>query len=189
MIRFAFKEWAAICEALGRGAQALILRKGGIAEEAGEFRPDHARFWLFPTYLHQKADGLKPAAAAWLPQLEAAKPADNTVTLTHYVEVARPFRSARLESLLELDPLHVWSEATVRMRFDYRTPGLFVLPARVYRAPTPVTVVNTPEYDGCKTWVDLEKEWPADGEPVLTDRQFAEVLEKIDGALNGTTRV
>ena len=27
-----FKEWAIVCEALGRGEQSIILRKGGIAE-------------------------------------------------------------------------------------------------------------------------------------------------------------
>ncbi|WP_020472804.1 DUF1802 family protein [Zavarzinella formosa] len=189
MVRFAFKEWAVVCEALGRGEQALILRKGGIAEENGEFRPDHARFWLFPTYLHQKAEGLKPSVAARLHRLEEEKPAGNTVTLTHYVEVARPFRSLRLESLLELDPLHVWSEATVRMRFAYREPGLFVLPARVFRVPEPVTVINKPEYDGCKTWVDLENDWPANGIPVLDDRQFADVLETIDRVLNPVAKV
>lgn len=186
MPRFAFKEWAVICDALSRGEQALILRKGGIAEENGEFRPDHARFWLFPTYLHQKPDGLKATAAARLELLEQTKPTDNTVTLTHYVEVARPFRSMRLELLLGLDTLHVWSESTVRQRLAYREPGLFVLPARVYRAPEPVTIINKPEYDGCKTWVDLEHEWPANGTPVLTDRQFADVLEAIDRGLNPT---
>ena len=36
MLQRAFKEWAVICEALGRGQQALILRKGGIEENAGE---------------------------------------------------------------------------------------------------------------------------------------------------------
>ncbi|MFL6569175.1 MAG: DUF1802 family protein, partial [Chthoniobacterales bacterium] len=27
-----FKEWALVCEALGRGEQRIIIRKGGIAE-------------------------------------------------------------------------------------------------------------------------------------------------------------
>lgn len=189
MPRFAFKEWAVICDALGRGEQALILRKGGIAEENGEFRPDHARFWLFPTYLHQKPEGLKLSVVDRLRELEETKPTDNTVKLTHYVEVARPYRSMRLESLLGLDALHVWSEATVRQRFDYRQPGLFVLPARVYRVPEPVTIINKPEYDGCKTWVDLEHESPANGTPVLTDRQFADVLELIDKTLNPSVYV
>jgi hypothetical protein len=32
MESIAFKEWAIVCEALGRGGQSIILRKGGIAE-------------------------------------------------------------------------------------------------------------------------------------------------------------
>jgi hypothetical protein len=52
-IRTAFKEWAAICRALATGRQDVILRKGGIVEDGGEFRPDHASFLLLPTFLHQ----------------------------------------------------------------------------------------------------------------------------------------
>jgi hypothetical protein len=175
--RFAFKEWAVVCRALAEGRQALILRKGGIAEQGGVFRPDHVRFWLFPTYLHQKPDGLKPFAADWLAEIERIRPPADVVRLTHYVEVPAAFRADRLEQVLALDRWHAWSEATVRQRFEYRGPGLYVLPARVYAIPTPIEVPNRPEYDGCKTWVDLEEELSADGTPVLSDRDFAEMLE------------
>ena len=37
MIRHAFKEWAVICKVLAEGRQALILRKGGIAERFQRF--------------------------------------------------------------------------------------------------------------------------------------------------------
>ena len=33
----AFKEWLGVCEALGSGRQSLILRKGGVAEDGGEY--------------------------------------------------------------------------------------------------------------------------------------------------------
>ncbi len=45
----AFKEWADVCAALLDGRQSLILRKGGIEEGPGGFRPEHAAFWLYPT--------------------------------------------------------------------------------------------------------------------------------------------
>ena len=70
----AFKEWAVICQALGEGRQALILRKGGIAEEGGAFRVEHTRFWLFPTYVHQQSTGIKPEAAPLLHEAEAERP-------------------------------------------------------------------------------------------------------------------
>lgn len=189
MVRFAFKEWASICDALARGEQSIILRKGGIAEENGEFKPDHSRFWLFPTYLHQQANGLKPDAAARLPKLIEGQPTDRTLVLTHYVEVARPYFSLRLDALLQLDALHAWSDQTVTQRFHYRQPGLFVLPARVYQATTPLHVINKPEYDGCKTWVDLESESPNNGTPILSDRQFADTLETLERILNPSTLV
>ncbi len=37
-MRIAFKEWAVIVDALGRGDQILILRKGGISEGRGGFQ-------------------------------------------------------------------------------------------------------------------------------------------------------
>ena len=186
MPRFAFKEWAVVCRALAEGRQALILRKGGIAEEGGTFRPDHSRFWLLPTYLHQKPDGLKSAAAAWLPEVERDRPPAPAIRLTHYVEVPGAYRADRLEQVLDLDRYHVWSEATVRQRFAYRQPGLYVLPARVYAASAPVEVPDRPEYEGCKTWVDFEHEVPAAGSAVVSDRAFADVLEAIDRAIHPT---
>ena len=56
----AFKEWEAIVEALGHGAQIIILRKGGIAEGRAGFKPKHPKFWLFPTGFHQQWEKTKP---------------------------------------------------------------------------------------------------------------------------------
>jgi hypothetical protein len=184
VLRFAFKEWAVVCRALAEGRQAMILRKGGIAEEGGLFRPDHARFWLFPTYLHMKPDGLKPDAAAWLSEVERDRPRADVVRLTHFVEVPGAFRADRLEQVLDLNSLYVWSESTVRARFAYREPGLYVLPARVYASSVAMLMPNRPEYDGCKTWVDLGDPVTASGVPVLSDRAFADVLEAIDRAIH-----
>ena len=49
----AFREWAPVVDALGRGEQIIILRKGGIRENRGEFLVDHREFWLFPTQFHE----------------------------------------------------------------------------------------------------------------------------------------
>ena len=56
----ALKEWAVAVKALGRGEQTLILRKGGIHRDDRDFRLVHPEFLLFPTYLHQKAELIKP---------------------------------------------------------------------------------------------------------------------------------
>src|SRR5262249_22627308 len=64
-----FKEWAGVCDALIQGRQSLIVRKGGIREGAGpgEFVPEHAAFWLYPTWVHQAEQGLRPIAPAVAP--------------------------------------------------------------------------------------------------------------------------
>src|SRR5262245_30474007 len=88
MLQHALKEWAVICRALAEGRQALILRKGGIAEAGGEFRVEHTRFWLYPTYVHQQRAGIQPEALPLLEQAEAERPSPGMARLTHFAEVA-----------------------------------------------------------------------------------------------------
>jgi len=187
MLQIAFKEWAVICKALAEGRQALILRKGGIAEENGIFKPEHGRFWLYPTYAHQQQNGIKSNALPLLQSVEADRPLPGIVRLQHFAEVSGAFFVRHLEDALSLDHLHCWSEETVRKRFAYREPGLFVLPVRIYRIPTSIEVKETPQYEGCKTWVELDSELPDEGAtPVLELRSYAGILEEIDRILNPT---
>ena len=55
----ALKEWAVTIAALEAGDQVLIVRKGGIGEK--RFELPHPRFYLFPTYAHQRPELVKPA--------------------------------------------------------------------------------------------------------------------------------
>jgi hypothetical protein len=167
-IRMAFKEWAVICEALAQGKQSLILRKGGIAESAGTFTPDHARFWLYPTNFHQQADALKPDSLPLLEVSRTKQPPHDELHLQHFCEVIEVVRLVEESKLSDLDPYHLWSMETVRKRFHYREPGLYVLRVRVFALPTQIFHVVRPEYEGCKTWVDLGEEIPTDtATPVL----------------------
>ncbi len=159
MLRVAFKEWAAVCRALAEGRQSLILRKGGIAEQGGTFRPEHERFWLYPTYFHeQQRKGLKPEFVPLIDAAEADRPPPGVLRLTYFAEVTGVRFIDRLEDALALDPLHVWSEETVRQRFHYRAPGLYVLAVRVFRSRSPAELPENPAYAGCKTWVELDRE-------------------------------
>jgi hypothetical protein len=155
MLTVAFKEWAVICEALAAGKQTLILRKGGIAEEGGEFRPEHSEFLLYPTYFHEHRSGIKPEFLPLLEIAEAAKPPAGTVRFTHFVRVESVERVTDLEKALALDAQHAWTSDVVKQRFHYRAPGLFMFTVRVFKLVQPVEVVERPEYAGCKTWVPL----------------------------------
>src|SRR5215475_1500627 len=59
----AFKDWAAICDAMGQGRQSLILRKGGLYEGRDGFQFKHPDFFLFPTGFHEQLEKLRPGEA------------------------------------------------------------------------------------------------------------------------------
>jgi hypothetical protein len=162
MLSVAFKEWAVICRALATGRQSVILRKGGIAEEGGAFRPEHSEFLLYPTFFHEHRTGVKPEFLPLLEAAEADRPEPGTIRFTHFARVTGVEHVTDLGAALALDPLHAWTPEVIRKRFEYRTPGLFVLTVRVYRLAEPAVRPERPEYAGCKTWVTLD-------EPVATD--------------------
>ncbi|MBX9624822.1 MAG: DUF1802 family protein [Gemmataceae bacterium] len=186
MLGIAFKEWAVICRALGEGRQALILRKGGIAEAGGVFRPEHDRFLLYPSFFHeQHRAGITPDLLPLLDAAEAARPPAGVLRLRVYADVAAVHHVADLDRLLSLDGLHGWTADTVRQRFHYRMPGLYVLVVRVYRLAEPVDRVDRPEYAGCKTWVELDEPVSTAGAvSVLSDEAFADYRRRVEAALS-----
>ena len=170
MLQVAFKEWAVVCHAVAEGRQRVILRKGGISEVGGVFRPEYDRFWLYPTYFHEpQYRGVKPECAALLEAAEATRPPAGELHLTHWAEVTGVEYVTDLDALLRLADRHVLSEETVRQRFAYRTPGLYVLSVTAYRPVDPYVVAEKPEYAGCKTWVTLDAPLDTDGSTVAWD--------------------
>lgn len=153
----AFKEWLGICRALASGRQSLLLRKGGISEGPGGFRPEHPAFWLFPTRLHEAAQGIRPA-----PDEPAADPAPGAAPSPELVlSTLAVVESATWvddpDALAALEPLHAWTAETVASRFAYRAPGLWVLGVRAYHDPEGGhAIVPTAAQAGCRSWVTLD---------------------------------
>ncbi len=187
-LRHAFKEWAVVCKALAEGRQSIVLRKGGIAEKNDEFQVEQTRFWLYPTYLHQQRDGVTADAMPLLEQAEAERPPRGVVRLTHFAEaVGGVYRLHDLAAALLLGGMHCLSAATVKSRFEYKRPGLFVLPVRVHRAARATDLPETAYYAGCRSWVELERELPTEGAaPVLSDEAFGELRNRLDRLLRPT---
>lgn len=185
----AFKEWAAICAALGAGAQTLILRKGGIHEGREGFRVAHPEFWLFPTYVHEAQAGLAPDAAPFLERALTERPQPGLVRLAQYAVVSDVF-DVRNEALLaNLAGLHLWSPRTIGDRFRYRQPGLIVLTVRTFAREEPLVIPDSPHFGGCRTWVELPSALATGGfRPVLADEEFARLRERIARALSADAR-
>ena len=171
-LAIAFKEWAVVCDRILSGEQTIIFRKGGIHEVEGGFRPEHEWFWLFPTYFHQpQRDGLKSSALPRLEIMLANAPAPDKVGLHGLVRVKEARFISNLDEALKLDAQHCWSEATVRQRFHYRTPGLYVLEVQAYRLSESVEIDSRAEYDGCKTWVPLAESISTAGAIRVTEQK------------------
>ena len=167
----ALKEWAVVCRALEAGRQVVLLRKGGIYESAGEFQLEHRQFLLFPTYVHQNANMLKPNERAAL-EAHTAEPAQVRLSAAGVVtDILRVDSRTQIDAL---DAEHVWAPPLIDMRFNYRPDNpLYLLLVRAYRLPRPTTIDNTPAYAGCKSWVPLTQPIStADALPVLDDAQY-----------------
>ena len=182
-VQIAFKEWGIVVEALGRGGQIVVLRKGGIAEGQGGFRAEQERFWLFPTRFHQQAEGVVEEARAGFEDYEW--PSNDLLRIEFCAEV---IEACRLDSLAQAQRLvgqHIWREEIIAERFDWgRDAGIYAMALRVRRLAAPVELPMLESYGGCKSWVELEPRMKfAGAEPVLAKDVFAEKLAAFREAL------
>jgi hypothetical protein len=181
----ALKEWAVACQALGRGQQILLVRKGGISEAHREFRVERSEFLLLPTYEHQRTDLLKPFAQPALAALLAETRLTGRVELRYWTKVAEVFQVSEVEQLAAVSDLHLWTDdyATERLRWRPRKP-LHLLALRVYQLPQAASQPLLPEYGGCTSWVTLaEPVALAGAEPVLGQAEFDQMLSAVREAL------
>ncbi|PYK61860.1 MAG: hypothetical protein DME21_07945 [Verrucomicrobia bacterium] len=184
-MRIAFKEWAIVVDALGRGEQIVILRKGGISEGPGGFQVEHPQFLLFPTLYHQQRESVVPPAQARFDMIAPKFPAKDRVLFEFFCEVAA---SQRLDSLAAAERLrgrHIWRDEVIAQRFDWgRERNIHALAVRVFRLPRVAELAVLESYGGCKSWIELEKDIDTSGAArVLSDEQFAHKLNAFTEAL------
>lgn len=168
------KEWAIVCEAMGRGEQSVMLRKGGIAEGRTGFSFRHPEFFLFPTFFHEQLGKTR------LMEAEIPKEREGEIEIRFFAKVVAVKEITSWEKIAALAPLHILEQSVVRERFDYDDrPGLHVALVRAFRLQPSWIFPDSPRYGGCRSWVTLPK-CPAETrfEPVLTDREQAKLVEK-----------
>ena len=145
-----FKEWALVCEALGRGEQSVLLRKGGIAEGRTGFQFQHAEFFLVPTFFHEQA-GKTRALSAKIPEERVGEIEIRFLAKLEFATVVTEWETA-----LALEPLHILTREVVRERFDYdEAPGIHVAFVRVFALEPVWIFADAPRYGGCRSWVEL----------------------------------
>ena len=195
----ALKEWALTVRALAEGEQLLTLRKGGIREENRHFEIEHDQFFLYPTFDHQRGDLVReshrpelgraleegvwsdgePHPSALLE--EGGVPEPDRVRIRAWAEVAASYLITDRRCVDALSPYYVWTPdyAEKRLAWKRRHP-LHVIVLRTYRIPRPVTVKVRDDYGGCRSWVDIHRELPFEGTPVLSDEEFERAAAEIE---------
>ena len=200
----AFKEWAVTVRALAEGEQLLTLRKGGLREADKRFRVEHDRFFLYPTFDHQRQDlvreshvpelsraleeGVWADAEPPLRDLDGSGvlPQPDRVRIRAWAQVAGHFTITDPRCVDALSPFYVWSTDYAEKRLAWkRHHPLHVLLLRTYRIPRPVTVRVRNEYGGCRSWLELQRDLPFEGTPVLSDNEFERAAEAIGEIADG----
>ncbi len=178
----ALQEWSSVCAALGDGRLTLLVRKGGIHERGGGlFVPEHERFALWPTHLHESPERLRWSAERQLGSSALSK--DGVISII--AQSVKVFKVTDLPKLLTLADELLWTDAELATRFAYRNqPHLYVLILRIFRLPAPVIIPDDPSYAGCRSWLRLKTSVPVNvAVPVLDDATFAHRLSRISSVL------
>lgn len=162
----ALKEWKSIIDALDRGEQVVLIRKGGLADPTFGLEAD--RFYLFPTNYHD-AGGGEPTH----------------VPITHWAEVVRTWQVRDLETLHRLEPLVALDRATLDTRYKFRPDqAINVIAVRAWRLAKPVDVKMTEAYAGCRSWVSLDEEIDVESSvPALSEAALEEKIRSVDALL------
>src|ERR1700756_1879956 len=137
----ALKEWAITVKALDEGKQIILLRKGGIHEEKKEFRVEHNKFLLYPTYEHQREDLLKEEFRDNLKALLHNWDGSNKITIQNWAVVSGVAEITEPERVEALSPYYIWTTSYVYERLNWRPrKPLYVLFLRVFRFSQPKAI-------------------------------------------------
>jgi hypothetical protein len=186
-----FKEWQVVCDALASGRQSILLRKGGIHEGREGFSFAHASFFLFPTRFHALGDQVREGEVKVMPEWQ---PGDR-IRITHHAEALWAITLNSWEIVNALQPFHIYSEQTVRDRFDWEGKGMaggsiHLALVRVRELATPWEFPYEAKYGGCRSWVDLPQ---VSGEalevarPVLTGSAFSGLQARLEALVPRST--
>ena len=179
-------------------SSSLTLRKGGIREPGKHFALEHDRFFLYPTFDHQRNDLVRESHQPELRRaleegvwpdgeppphaltMDGGIPQPDRVRIRAWAEVAGAWTVTDRRAVDALSPFHVWTTdyAEKRLRWKRRHP-LHVLLLRTYRIPRPVTVRVRDDYGGCRSWLEITRDLPFEGTPVLSDEEFDRASEEI----------
>ena len=175
-LSIALKEWAVVQRSLIEGHQIVLLRKGGLIEESGDFDLRANRAFIFPTYEHEteRLGDIQPKFAGWLREEEIEKPDVGTLQLSCFVDITDVVAVPNRDKLLAMSQQHIWSRQFIDGRYEWEPyKPIWALIVRAWVLPEEITVPMQKHYGGCKSWIELDTAVSTKGAwSTWTDEQF-----------------
>ncbi len=182
----ALKEWATVLEAMARGAQHVLIRKGGLIEPGSGFEVQASTFLFYPTFEHQAINYLRPQYRGSFDEALRRRAPEGQVRF-ELCGVAISSASSHDPQIVErLSAHHIYNDAFLSQRLKWQPEQpLTIVLVRAFRLASPVTIPVLPAYAGCKSWVDLGSSISLQGAiPVLSDAQFQPIAQDIQALLS-----
>lgn len=179
----AFKEWKSVCDALERGDQTIILRKGGIAEGKQGFLWQQRQFFLFPTAYHNHRDQLKSDAP--VDDASFAKRTDGQIEIRLCARIVWSADINQLETANSFSPFHIWNDEVIEQRFDYsENKGIRLALLKVFRLKEPRLLPDQASFGGCRSWLELPAIEQAKMDAVLNETDFLDRQKQLESLLS-----
>ena len=182
----ALKEWATVLEAMGRGEQVLLIRKGGLIEPGSGFELTASTFVFYPTFEHQAVNYLRPEFQRYFEEASARRAPTWQLCVDLAGVAAASWTSSDPTVIERLKDFHIYNEtfSTQRLKWQPDQP-LAIVAIRAFRLAQPQLLPVAPHYAGCKSWVQLDAPvLLAGASPVLDDAAYAARLRDITALLN-----
>lgn len=181
-----FKEWGAVIRALEEGDQTCIIRKGPKKEDV--FDLSKRRFWLVPTYSHQKEDYVQPIYRDYLEESEEnrAEAGEDRVHVQCWVQAKTVIKITKNQRLNWVTDHTIYSPRCLQERFQLQ-PGeaLHMLIVRAYKLSNS-RLLDTPDgleectAQGGDQWVELKQRIPLSTDnPAVSEEEFEDRKENL----------
>lgn len=182
----ALKEWATVIEAMSRGEQLVLIRKGGLIEPGSGFEVVSPDFVFYPTFEHQAVNYLRAPYRGYFEQAQHDRAAEGQVRFALFGQAVNSVQSLDPQAIKRLEDYHIYNDEflTQRLKWQPEQPLAIVI-VRAFRFTTAQTIPTTPEYAGCKSWVELKAPVALGSlQPVLEDAAFEQRRREIEAVLH-----
>ena len=177
----ALKEWATVLEAMARGEQLVLIRKGGLIEPGSGFEVVSPSFVFYPTFEHQAVNYVRPSYRHYFDEAIQRRAPEGHVRI-ELMGLAVSSKRTNDPAIVErLAPFHIYNDEFLSQRLKWQPDQpLVIVVVRAFRLPTPCLMSVVPRYAGCKSWVDLESPLSLEGaRPVLEESIFRQRAQQL----------